>query len=157
MITKNSQAPLTIKVVDESGNLISLEDTLGTYVLLFVYPKDNTPGCTTEACSFRDSYAKLKKMGVRVIGLSGDSLASHEKFKSKHSLTFELWSDPEKKLIKALGALKEKSMFGNTFLGIVRSSFAIDPEGKIVQIWPKVSPNTHVSEVISYFTQLLEG
>lgn len=156
MLTQNDQAPTDISVVNQDDQRVSLADLQGKHVLLYFYPKDNTPGCTKEACSFRDNFSELQNIGVTVIGVSADSPKSHQSFKQKHSLPFPLWSDPDKKLIEAFGVLKEKSMFGKTFLGIQRSSFAIDPNGKILKVWPNVSPQKHTQEVIDFFEKELK-
>ena len=145
------KAPLTIQVTNEQNQPVSLAEKQGSYLVLYFYPKDNTPGCTTEACSFRDASADLTALGVKVLGISADSSDSHSKFKQKHSLPFELWSDPEKKLLNAFGDLGEKKMFGKTFIGIKRMTFALDPQGTIIKVWPTVSPKNHVAEVLEFF------
>ena len=150
-----TQAPLDITVFSEEETLISLRDTLGSFVVLFFYPKDATPGCTIEACSFRDSYTELTKLGVRVIGISSDSVASHRSFKAAHSLPFELWSDPERKLGTAFGAVAEKKFFGKTFTSTKRNTIALNPEGTILKIWESVSPLTHTAEVTAFFANLM--
>ncbi|MEI7578508.1 MAG: peroxiredoxin [bacterium] len=141
---------LSIPVQDLAGKPAQLMDLKGSYVVLYVYPKDQTPGCTVEACEFRDFNNDIKKMGVKVIGISGDSVASHLKFQEKHQLNFTLWSDPERKLLTELGAIKQKSMFGNTFLGIIRSTYIFDPQGELIKTWPKVKPLGHAKEVYEY-------
>lgn len=156
MLTQNDQAPTDISVVNQDNQQVSLADLQGKHVVLYFYPKDNTPGCTKEACSFRDNFSELQNIGVTVIGVSADSPKSHQSFKQKHSLPFPLWSDPDKKLIEAFGVLKEKSMFGKIFLGIQRSSFAIDPNGNILKVWPNVSPQKHPQEVIDFFEKELK-
>lgn len=155
MLSKKDSAPTNITVRNQDNQEVSLSDLQGNYALVYFYPKDNTPGCTKEACSFRDNFSEIQKLGVKVIGVSADSPKSHQSFKEKHQLPFPLWSDPEKKLIKAFGVLKEKSMFGKTFLGIQRASFAIDPNGTIIEVWPTVSPQKHTQEVIDFFKNTL--
>jgi len=157
MLSIGNVAPLNIEVVDESGQKTSLSRVLGQPTVVYFYPKDNSPGCTKEACSFRDYNEELEKLGVQVIGVSGDSYQSHVKFAQKHHLNFKLWSDPEKKLINAFGAWGQKSMFGKTFLGIRRMTFALDETGKIIHIWPKVEANQHAQEVWGFFNQLMSS
>jgi peroxiredoxin Q/BCP len=156
MLEPNTPAPLNIEVQDSNSRPISLQDTLGHYVVLYFYPKDNTPGCTTEACEFRDTQADLKEMGVRVIGVSKDSPQSHQKFAKKHQLNFELWSDPDHKLLSAFGAWGEKKKFGKIYLGIIRSTFIIDPQGKIIKVWKSVKPEGHAEQVLKFLQQKIE-
>ncbi len=151
MLEINQKAPLDIQVFAQDGSKVSLRDFLGKPVVLYFYPKDNTPGCTKEACNFRDFNTQLQDLGVQVIGVSADSVESHTKFTAQHNLNFPLWSDPEKNLLKAFGALSEKSLFGKTFLGIVRSTFALDENGIVVQVWPKVTVANHTQEVVEFF------
>ncbi|MFH2118498.1 MAG: thioredoxin-dependent thiol peroxidase [Candidatus Paceibacterota bacterium] len=151
MLKPNTLAPLDIAVQDAQGKTISLKNTLGKYLVLYFYPRDNTPGCTTEACNFRDTNDELKKLGVRVIGVSKDSPESHQKFAKKHRLNFELWSDPNHQLLEAFGAWGEKKRFGKIYQGIIRSTFIIDPQGKIIKVWEKVKPDNHTAEVLEFF------
>ncbi|NCN82332.1 MAG: peroxiredoxin [Candidatus Pacebacteria bacterium] len=141
MLTKNSPAPLDISVSDQDGNLANLKSQLGHYTVLYFYPKDDTPGCTKEACSFRDAEAEMQKLGVTVIGISPDKPESHQKFQKKYSLSFPLWSDPDHKLAEAFGAWGGK---------ILRSTFIIDSKGKIAAVWPKVKPAEHATEVLEF-------
>jgi peroxiredoxin Q/BCP len=150
MLKANTKAPLNIEVLTDDGQDVSLKNTLGQYVVLYFYPKDNTPGCTKEACGFRDINGELKKLGARVIGVSKDSPESHRKFVKKYHLNFELWSDPDHQLIEAFGAWVEKKRFGKTYFGIARSTFIIDPQGKIIKVWEKVKPNGHDQEVLEF-------
>lgn len=150
MLKAGDKAPLSIKVQDENGQPISLNEYLGNFVVLYFYPKDDTPGCTVEACNFRDATAELQKLGASVIGVSKDSAASHQKFKEKHTLTFPLWSDPDHALLAAFGAWGQKKMFGKVYMGIVRSTFIIDPQGTIVKAWEKVDPKKHDQEVLDF-------
>jgi len=147
MVEEGSKAP-GFELKDQDGKTHRLSDYAGKKVVLFFYPKNFTPGCTTEVCSFRDSYELLKKKGVVLLGVSADSVESHKKFREKYSLPFPLLSDPEKKVIKSYGAMKEKSMFGKTFLGIQRSTFIIDEKGNMQKAFPKVSVTRHVEEVL---------
>jgi peroxiredoxin Q/BCP len=156
MITLPSQAP-TIQIRNQDDESVSLQDLRGSWVVLFLYPKDNTSGCTKEACGFRDAHAELQALGVTVIGLSKDSPKSHQGFIQKQSLDFPLWSDQETKLIQELGAWKEKSMYGRTYMGIVRSTFVIDPTGTIVHVWDKVKPATHPQEVLEWMNNHLKS
>ena len=151
MLEKNQAAPLDIKVFAQDGSEVSLREMLGKPIVLYFYPKDNTPGCTKEACSFRDFNSELQELGIQVIGVSADSVESHKKFTAKHELNFPLWSDPEKKLLKAFGALGEKSMFGKKYIGIIRSTFALDKDGTVIQVWPKVKVANHTQEVLEFF------
>lgn len=150
MLEVNSEAPLQIEVIDESLKTVSLKKKLGKYVVLYFYPKDNTPGCTTEACEFRDANRDLQELGVEVIGVSKDSVASHQKFKEKHHLNFELWSDPEHKLLEAFGAWGEKKRFGKIFMGVKRSTFIINPKGTIVKVWKNVRAKGHAEKVLEF-------
>lgn len=152
MLQIQETAPLNISVQDQDGNSVSLSEYLGKPVVIYFYPKDDTPGCTKEACSFRDYQSELQDLGVQVIGVSADSPKKHQKFIAKYDLNFPLWSDPDKKLIKAFGALGEKKMFGKTYQGILRSTFALDSEGVVVKVWPKVKPADHAQEILDFFT-----
>ena len=155
MLKPSQSVPLDILVKDQTGQPISLKDTLGQYVVLYFYPKDNTPGCTTEACEFRDANAALKKLGVRVIGVSKDSPQSHRQFAEKHRLHFELWSDLDHQLLAAFGAWGEKKKFGKTYLGIIRSTFIISPKGKIIKTWEAVKPAGHSTAVLAFLQSVI--
>ncbi len=150
MLKTNDQASLNIFVLTSDGQETSLQDTLGSYVVLYFYPKDNTPGCTKEACEFRDAEAEMKKLGARVIGVSKDSPKSHQNFADKYNLNFELWSDQDHQLIEAFGAWVQKKKFGKTYMGIARSTFILDPEGKIIKVWENVKPEGHAQEVLEF-------
>lgn len=128
----------------------SLKKYLGKYLVLYFYPKDNTPGCTMEACSFRDFNAEIEDLGAKIVGISKDSLDSHEKFQNKHKLPFELIADEDLELQKAFGVWVEKSMFGKKYMGTQRATFVIDPEGIIIKVWEKVSPLNHAKEVFEF-------
>lgn len=132
-----------------SGGTISLKGLAGKKVVLYFYPKDNTSGCTTEACSFRDADAKLKKAGAVVLGVSADSIASHQKFAGKYSLPFALLSDEGSKVATVYEAWGEKSLYGRKYMGIFRKTFLIDEKGKLTKIWPKVKPEGHAEEVLA--------
>jgi len=155
MLTAGDQAPLDITIEDENGEPVSLRSLQGHYTVVYFYPKDDTPGCTMEACNFRDAQSELTELGATVIGISKDSVASHQKFKHKHHLNFPLWSDPDHKLLEAFGSWQEKKMFGKPYMGIVRSTFILDPQGKILKTWEKVNPKNHDQEVLAFLQPLL--
>ncbi len=131
------------------GTTLSLKDLRGKKVVLYFYPKDNTPGCTKEACSFRDDIRKFKRKDAVIIGVSADSVESHKKFAGKFDLPFALVSDEKKSVIDAYGVWKKKSLYGRTFLGIERSTFVIDEKGKIARIYRKVKVDGHSDEVLA--------
>ena len=143
-----SKAP-AFKLSDDAGKTVSLSDFKGKKVILYFYPKDSTPGCTTESCGFRDNLNRFTKSGAAVLGLSADSVASHKKFKEKQGLNFPLISDPDHKALEAYGVWQEKSLYGRRFMGIVRTTFIIDEEGRIAKVFPKVKVNGHVDEVLA--------
>ena len=139
---------------DQSGALHKLSDYKGRWVLVYFYPKDDTPGCTTEACGVRDSWAKFKSKNAQVFGVSADSVQSHGKFAQKFKLPFPLLADPDKKMLAAYGVWGEKKFMGKTYMGINRVSFLIDPNGKIAKVYPKVKPEGHAEEVLQDLAQL---
>lgn len=130
------------------GNIIRLSDLRGKKVVLYFYPKDDTPGCTKEACSFRDNLGALQGMGVVVLGVSPDSVASHQKFAQKHGLTFPLLADEGAQVATAYGVWKEKQQYGRRYMGIERTTFIIDEEGIVRRVFPKVKVDGHVEEVM---------
>jgi peroxiredoxin Q/BCP len=132
-----------------SGRILSLEDLKGKKVVLYFYPRDSTPGCTREACSFRDNITAIRRKGATVVGVSIDSVASHKKFSQKHDLPFDLLSDEKKELVNTYGVWKEKSMLGKKYMGIERTTFVIDEKGKITHIFPKVKVDGHTEEILS--------
>jgi peroxiredoxin Q/BCP len=136
---------------DQNGKTISLNDYLGKKVILFFYPKDNTPGCTAEACNLRDNYAGLLKAGFSIIGISMDSEKSHKSFAEKYSLPFPLIADTQKKIITDYGVWKEKSMYGKTFLGIARTTYIIDEKGNIEKVIQKVDTKAHTSQILKLY------
>lgn len=136
------------KALGDDGEMHSLSQYAGSWVVLYFYPKDLTPGCTQEACDFRDSNARLKKAGAVVLGVSKDSVKLHQKFKLTHKLPFVLLSDEDGKICEAYGAWQEKSMYGRKYMGIARMTFLIDPKGKIRFIFPKVKVTGHVQEIL---------
>jgi peroxiredoxin Q/BCP len=143
-------ADFTLRGIDEKGveRDFSLKDFKGKTLVLYFYPKDNTPGCTTEACDFRDNMARLLKTGSVVLGCSPDSVQSHRSFRENHSLSFPLLSDPDRSVAAAYGAYGEKKMYGKTSMGIIRSTFIIDPAGKVKALWRGVKVAGHVEEVL---------
>ena len=136
-------------VKDDTGATVKLSDFKGKKVVLYFYPKDDTPGCTKEACNFRDGIAALKKRGAVVLGVSADSVESHKKFKSKFDLNFPLLADTDRSIIEAFDVWKEKSMYGRKYMGIERTTFLIGPDGKITHIFPKVKVDQHANEVLA--------
>ena len=137
-------------LTDKSGKLVGLSAYLGKKIVLYFYPKDNTPGCTRQACAFAGKYEEFKKRDVIVIGISKDSVASHQKFAEKHALPFTLLSDPELQAIQAYGVWQEKKHYGKVSMGIVRTTFIIDERGNIEKIMPKVKPDTNAEEILTY-------
>ena len=132
---------------------VTLSNYRGRKVVLYFYPKNDTPGCTTEACNFRDDYSQILAAGAVVLGVSPDSVKSHDKFKLKFSLPFALLSDPEHRVAELYGAWGEKKMFGRAYMGVIRSTFVLDEEGIIVKVFPRVRPKNHSQEVL----EVLEG
>ena len=148
MLAVGNKAP-NFTLIDKNGNNVSLSDFLGKKVVLYFYPKDNTPGCTKQACAFAGAYAGFQNKGVEVIGISKDSVASHQKFAEKYNLPFVLLSDPERQAIEAYGVWQEKKMCGKVSMGVVRTTFIIDEEGNIAKIMPKVKPDTNAAEILA--------
>ena len=140
---------------DQNGKMHSLKDYSGKWLVLYFYPKDGTPGCTNEACEFRDARELIKQYGgAEVVGISKDSVASHKKFADKHELNFTILSDESTDTIKAYNAWGKRSLYGKIFLGIIRSTFIIDPEGNIVKEYPKVNPSGHAQQIIDDLKKL---
>ncbi len=148
MLEAGMKAP-DFTLTDQFGKEHSLSDFLGQKVVLYFYPKDNTPGCTRQACAFAASYGGFREKGVAVIGISRDSVASHQKFAEKHNLPFLLLSDPERKAIEPYGVWQEKKLYGKVSMGIVRTTFVIDEEGKIERVMPRVKPDTNAEEILA--------
>ena len=138
---------------DKDGNFVSLSDFLGKKVVLYFYPRDNTPGCTRQACAFAAAYEGFKEKDVVVIGVSRDSVASHLKFAQKYDLPFILLSDPELMAIQAYGVWQEKKLYGKVSMGVVRTTFIIDEQGNIEKIMPKVKPDTNAAEILNYLSK----
>ncbi len=146
---EEGQTAPAFRAPTDMGKEIALSDYRGKKVVLYFYPKDDTPGCTTEACSFRDGFSEIQKKGAVVLGVSVDSVESHQKFKNKFHLNFPLLSDVDKEIVQKYGVWKEKSMYGRTYMGIERTTFIIDEKGKITKIFPKVSVGEHLKEVLA--------
>ncbi len=134
---------------DQHGNAVSLSDFAGKKVVLYFYPKDNTPGCTRQACAFAENYEAFKAQDIAVIGISKDSVASHVKFAQKFNLPFILLSDPDLKAIEPYGVWQEKKMCGKTCMGVVRTTFIIDENGMIAHVMPKVKPDTNAADILA--------
>ena len=149
MITVGSKAP-QFTLQDKDGNSVSLNDFLGQRVVLYFYPKDNTPGCTRQACAFAATYNEFKEKGVAVIGISRDSVQSHQRFAEKYGLPFILLADPELEVIKSYGVWQEKKLYGKLGFGVVRTTFIIDAQGNIEKIMPKVKPDTNAKEILEF-------
>ena len=135
---------------DADGNMIALKDFQGRKVVLYFYPKDNTPGCSRQACAFAGLYSEFERRGVKVVGVSKDSIASHVKFAEKYNLPFILLSDPELEAIKAYGVWQEKKMCGKVGMGVVRTTFLIDAQGNIERVFPNAKPDTNASEILEW-------
>ena len=152
MLEAGMKAP-AFTLPDKKGNPVSLSDFAGKRVVLYFYPKDNTPGCTRQACAFAAAYEAFKTLDAVVIGVSRDSAASHQKFADKHGLPFILLSDPELTAIQAYGVWQEKKLYGKVTMGVVRTTYVIGPDGVIEKVMPKVKPDTNAEEVLSYLRE----
>lgn len=153
MIEINKKAP-NFKAETDNNGIVELDSLKGRWVVLYFYPKDNTSGCTKEACSFRDNYERINSINTTIIGVSPDSVASHNKFKEKHNLNFSLIADANKEICNLYGVIGEKKMYGRTYLGVVRSTFLIDPKGNIAHIWRNVKVDGHVDDIIAKLKDL---
>ena len=149
MLEAGTKAP-AFTLPDKDGNPVSLSDFAGKKVVLYFYPKDNTPGCTRQACAFAAAYGEFERLGVPVIGVSKDSAASHRKFADKHGLPFILLSDPELAAIQAYDVWQEKKLYGKVSMGVVRTTYIIDEQGVIEKAMPKVKPDTNAAEILDY-------
>jgi len=147
-LIEGQKAP-TFKLLDDEGKSVSLADFKGKKIVLYFYPKDDTSGCTLEACNFRDALKDYSSQKIAVIGVSPDSVESHQKFKAKYKLNFPLLSDTERVMVKAYGVWKEKSMYGRKYMGVERTTFIIDGQGKILKIFPKVKVPTHSQDILA--------
>jgi peroxiredoxin Q/BCP len=150
MLKEGTTAP-AFKTTDANGETVSLKDLRGQKVVLYFYPKDDTPGCTKEACSFRDDFATFKKRGIAVLGVSPDSEAKHKKFETKYNLPFTLLADTDHAIADAYGVWGEKKFMGRKYMGVRRTTFLIDEKGKIKKVFEKVKPEDHASEVLEAF------
>lgn len=149
MLPQKNKAPM-FTLPDKEGYLVSLSDFAGKKVVLYFYPRDNTPGCTRQACAFSAAWEEFQKLGVVVIGISKDSVASHQKFAQKYNLPFLLLSDPELQAIQAYDVWQEKKNYGKVSMGVVRSTYLIDENGWIEKVMPKVKPDTNAAEILAY-------
>ena len=149
MLEIGTKAP-EFTLPNKDGNPVSLSDFAGKKVVLYFYPKDNTPGCTRQACAFAGAYEEFKMLDVVVIGISKDSTVSHQKFADKYILPFILLSDPERQAIEAYGVWQEKKNYGKVSMGVVRSTFVIDENGVFEKVMPKVKPDTNAAEILAY-------
>ena len=148
MLELNTPAP-DFTLPDADGKMVSLSDFAGKKVVLYFYPKDNTPGCTRQACAFAENFAEFKNRNIAVIGISKDSVASHRKFADKYNLPFILLADTELSAIQAYGVWQEKKLYGKVSMGVVRTTFIIDEKGMIEKIMPKVKPDTNATEILA--------
>ena len=151
MLEINTKAP-DFTLPDKDGNPVSLSDFRGRKVVLYFYPRDNTPGCTRQACTVAAAYKRFRSMDVTVIGVSKDSVSSHLKFAQKYDLPFILLSDPELQAIQAYDVWKEKKLYGKVSMGVVRTTYIIDEQGNIEKVMPKVKPDTNAAEILEYLT-----
>lgn len=156
MLEAGVKAP-EFKLQDKDGNLVSLSDFKNKKIVLYFYPRDNTPGCTKQACSFRDNYEEFKSKDVVVIGISKDSIKSHTNFAKKHDLPFILLSDPELEAIKAYDVWQEKKLYGKVSMGVVRTTYIIDENGMIEKVYDKVKTDKNVGEVLEYLGSYKEN
>ena len=151
MIEIGQKAP-DFTLQDQNGQNVSLSDFRGQTVVVYFYPKDNTPGCTRQACAFAGTYKEFEARGIKVIGISRDTVASHVKFAEKYNLPFTLLADPDLQAIKAYGVWQEKKLYGKISMGIVRTTFLIDESGRIADVMPKVKPDTNAAEILEKLT-----
>ena len=152
MLEVGTKAP-DFTLLDKDGNTVSLADFTGKRVVLYFYPRDNTPGCTRQACAFAQNFEDFRRQDIVVIGISKDSVASHLKFAQKYDLPFILLSDPELQAIQAYGVWQEKKLYGKVSMGVVRSTYIIDPQGLIEKVMPKVKPDTNADEILAYLAE----
>jgi peroxiredoxin Q/BCP len=152
----NDKAP-EFTLPDQNGKEVSLKDFRGKYVVLYFYPRADTPGCTVEACEFRDSYRKIQNTGAVILGISPDQPKAQKKFEEKYSLPFTLLGDADKKVCDAFGVIQEKNMYGKKVMGVARTTFIIGPDGKIKHIFHKVKPEGHAEEVLAYLKEAQKG
>ncbi|HIZ49300.1 MAG TPA: thioredoxin-dependent thiol peroxidase [Candidatus Gemmiger excrementavium] len=155
MLEAGTKAP-DFALLDKDGKEVRLSDFAGKRVVLYFYPRDNTPGCTRQACAFAKAYEGFRSRDVVVIGISKDSVASHLKFAQKYELPFILLSDPELQAIQAYGVWQEKKLYGKTSMGVVRTTYVIDPEGRVEKVMPKVKPDTNAEEILAWMETVRE-
>lgn len=149
LLETGTKAP-DFALADKDGNVVKLSDFAGKKVVVYFYPKDSTPGCTRQACAFAAAYGEYEELGVPVIGISKDSVKSHQNFAAKQNLPFILLSDPERQAIEAYGVWQEKKLYGKVSMGVVRSTFVIDENGVIEKVFAKVKPDTNAAEILDY-------
>ena len=154
MLKAGDAAP-SFKLAANGGRSFDSASLKGSRYLLYFYPKDNTPGCTREACGFRDAMPGFDKLDVPVFGVSADKVPAHDRFALKHGLNFPLLADPDHELIEAYGVWVEKSLYGRKYFGVARSTFLVDADGKIEKVWDKVSPDSHAAEVREYLAGIV--
>ena len=152
MLEIGTKAP-DFTLADKDGNLVSLHDFAGKRIVLYFYPKDNTPGCTRQACAFAGAYEAFKSQDIVVIGISKDSVASHQKFAEKYNLPFILLSDPDRVAIEGYGVWQEKKNYGKVSMGVVRSTYIIGKDGNIEKVMPKVKPDTNAEEILAWLRE----
>lgn len=152
MLEVGTKAP-DFTLLDKDGKTVSLADFTGKRVVLYFYPRDNTPGCTRQACAFAQNFEDFRRQDIVVIGISKDSVESHLKFAQKYDLPFILLSDPELQAIQAYGVWQEKKLYGKVSMGVVRSTYIIDPQGLIENVMPKVKPDTNAAEILAYLAE----
>lgn len=152
MLQAGEKAPM-FTLNDKDGQPVSLSDFLGRKVALYFYPKDNTPGCSRQASAFAAAFEEFRRQGVEVMGISRDSEQSHCRFAEKYSLPFRLLSDPDRLAIEAYGVWKEKTLYGKTSMGVVRTTFLIDEEGRIAHIWEKAKPDTNAGDILAWLQE----
>ena len=155
MKLKIGQKAPNFSLLDQNGKIHKLEQYANQWLLIYFYPKDDTPGCTKEACTIKDNFPKFNKLQAQVIGISADSVASHKKFAEKYKLPFPILADQDKKIVTAYDVYGKKNFMGKTFMGIKRTSFLLDPQGKIAKIYENVKPPLHAKEVINDLKKLI--
>lgn len=156
MLKEGTKAP-DFSLNDKDGNQVTLSDFLGKKIVLYFYPKDNTPGCTRQACAFASAYEQFKNQEIAVIGISKDSVKSHQNFAAKYELPFVLLSDPELEAIKAYDVWQEKKLYGKVSMGVVRTTYIIDENGMIEKTMEKVKPDTNAADILAYLSQESRG
>ena len=156
LLKENDKAP-DIVLLNQDGKMVQLKDFIGQWVLVYFYPKDDTPGCTKEACTIQGNWSQFNKLDLIVLGISPDSVASHKEFVDKYQLKFDLLADVHKEVVQAYGVWGKKKFMGNEYMGVSRMSFLIDPEGKIAKVYEKVKPEEHAAEVLADLVVLSVG